>query len=156
MGKIKLYATCKLENVTNLRLPEDDDWYFILKCSQCGAETENEVYFNKIEEHEMEGSRGNANYIAKCKSCERKGKISFIKTFPYKIENNEEPQVIAEFESRGWDIATAVPKGGYICDSTESETVFKEEVDLQDGDWAEYDEEADVPVGIFDYKISVD
>ena len=54
MGKQRLYVSCKLENVTNLRLPADDDWYFILQCTNCGLNTENEVYFNPVEETEME------------------------------------------------------------------------------------------------------
>ncbi|CAI2381229.1 unnamed protein product [Moneuplotes crassus] len=151
MGKTKLYVSCRLENVDNLRLPGDDDWYFILQCGNCGMNTDTEVYFNPVEEIEMEGSRGSANYIAKCKSCERKGSISFIKTAPYLMKDNEEPQMIAEFECRGWELAEFCPKGGYICQSTESETVF-DDVDLQEGDWAEYDDEGDVPVGIYDFK----
>ena len=73
----------------------------------------------------------------------------FLKKNEYKIEKNEEPQTIAEFECRGWDICEFIPKGNYICDSIHSDTVFKE-VDLQERDWAEYDDEGDCQVGIYD------
>ena len=71
------------------------------------------------------------------------------------MEKNEDPQMIAEFECRGWDMAEHIPKGGYIWDSTESDTVFKD-VDMQELDWAEYDDEGDVAVGIYDLKTFIE
>ena len=67
------------------------------------------------------------------------------------MSKNEDPQPIATFECRGWDIAEFVPKGGYICESTQSETIFKD-VDLSEWDWAEYDDDGDWAVGIYDVK----
>ena len=54
MGKQSIVLTCRLENVTNLRLPGDEDWYFILQCGQCGEKTDNEIYFNPVEVLEIE------------------------------------------------------------------------------------------------------
>ena len=103
----------------------------------------------------MDKGRSMANFIAKCKFCERKGSISFIDTHPYLMEKNEEPQKFASFECRGWDIIDFVPKSGFYCRSTESDTEFKD-VDMTDRDWAEYDDEGDVAVGIYDMKTVIE
>ena len=66
MGKQTLVLRCRLENVDELHLPKDEEWCFIMSCSQCG-EKAGEQYFNAVEEYEMEKSRSMANYIAKCK-----------------------------------------------------------------------------------------
>ena len=54
MGKQTLMLWCRLENVDNLRLPSDMDWHFILQWSQWGEKTDNEIYFNPIEELDIE------------------------------------------------------------------------------------------------------
>ena len=68
MVKQIVKLVCKLENVTNLRLPDDEDWYFILQCGQCGEKTSNEIYFNSIEELEMQvsGLTYYLNYYCLC------------------------------------------------------------------------------------------
>ena len=58
------------------------------------------------------------------------------------MSKNEEPQTVATFECRGWDLVQFVPKGGFHCKSTNSDTEFKD-IDMSELDWAEYDEEGD-------------
>ena len=69
MVKLEVHICATLENLVNLRLHEDDDWHFKTKCTKCNEVAENVIYFNLVEKTKVEGSRGEANYIAKCKLC---------------------------------------------------------------------------------------
>ena len=77
MVRLEVQICARLENLTNLHLKEADDWHFRTKCTHCNAEAENVIYFDFLELHDIEGSRGKAHYIAKCKFCERKGYIEY-------------------------------------------------------------------------------
>ena len=72
-------------------------------------------------------------------------------------DQNEEWHTIAKFECRGLEPVEFFPGTGFSALSSVSETVFgtqggKEEIDLSEGDWAEYDEEAGEAVGIYEFK----
>ena len=70
MGKLEVQISATLENITNLHLLESDDWNFKIRCTKCNEEAENVIYFNLVEKEKIEGSRGEANFIYKCKMCE--------------------------------------------------------------------------------------
>ena len=63
--------------MTDLHLSESDDWHFKVKCTNCNEEFENVIYFNFVEKQKIEGSRGEANFVAKCKMCEHNGNIEY-------------------------------------------------------------------------------
>jgi hypothetical protein len=77
MVKLSLQFKCTLENLTNLRLPLDTEWHFKTKCSNCQEVSEG-IYFVPALSQEMPGSKGKANYVAKCKLCERTGSIDYV------------------------------------------------------------------------------
>ena len=164
MGIFEVQICAQLENVTEVNLPPDEDWHFVvvfssvnacfvqLECSHCREQSE-EVYFNLLDEKEMVGSRGKATYVAKCKFCERVSSLNFVKgsISEYNAEDSEELRTIARFEGRGWNIVSFYPRGGFRCVSVNSETVF-DNLDLNEGDWNEYDEKGECVVGIFNLK----
>ena len=78
MVKLEVQVCATLENLTDLRLNEDDDWNFKMKCTNCNEEYENVMFFNLVEKSKIEGSKGEANFIAKCKLCERPGNVEYI------------------------------------------------------------------------------
>ena len=64
---------------------------------------------------------------------------------------------IATFECRGIEFVEFLPEHGFSALSSVSETVFgeaggEEPIDLTEGDWAGYDEEADESVGIYEFQ----
>ena len=77
MVKLDIQIKCQLENITNLRKDEDDDWHFRTKCTQCNEESNDLIYFNMVEKSKIEGSRGEAHYISKCKFCDKTGNIEY-------------------------------------------------------------------------------
>ena len=63
---------------------------------------------------------------------------------------------IARFECRGLEPCEFFPGTGFCALSSVSETVFgteggKDPIDLSEGDWAEYDEDGDEAVGIYEF-----
>ena len=77
MVKLEVQICATLENLTNLHLTESDDWHFKIKCTQCNEVAENIIYFNLVETQKVEGSRGEAHFISKCKLCEKAGYIEY-------------------------------------------------------------------------------
>lgn len=61
------------------------------------------------------------------------------KPVAYDIENNGKFQTIVTIECRGLELVDFAPREGWKAKGAESGTVF-EDVDLTDGDWADYDE----------------
>ena len=99
-----------------------------------------------------------ATYIAKCKNCERTGNIDYIDGSMRKYESqNAEWATIATFECRGMEPCEFLPMSGFSALSSVSETVYgeqagKEPINLEDGDWADYDEDAEEDVGIYEFQ----
>ena len=148
-----------LENLLELRLEESDDWYFKTKCTQCNEVNENVIHFNLVEKFDIEGSRGEANYIAKCKLCERPGNIEYCQNSlkPYTQQGQETFQTIAAFECRNIELIEFVPGNAFKAQGSEGDqdTMF-DEIDLsQEPDWAGYDEENDCSVGVYEFKSQI-
>ena len=94
----------------------------------------------------------------KCKSCERTGNIDYIDNSLNKYDDQSEGwQTIVRFECRGLEPCEFFPGTGFSALSSVSETVFGtqgggEPIDLSEGDWADYDEDAEESVGIYSFS----
>ncbi|CAG8789374.1 27962_t:CDS:2, partial [Dentiscutata erythropus] len=67
---------------------------------------------------------------------------------PYTNENSGQFSQMAIIECRGLEFVDFDPRTGFKAKGAESKTIF-DDIDLTSKqDWAEYDEEAGVPVGI--------
>lgn len=75
-GKImgyKLVLKATLEGITDLS-PKDSEqspfeYTFEIECTSCREKHDKEITINRFELHEMSGSRGEANFVFKCKNC---------------------------------------------------------------------------------------
>lgn len=70
---LALALTAELNGVTNLR-PDDtaeNPYYysFRVQCTSCREIHPNWVQVSRFEENELSGSRGEANFVWRCKSC---------------------------------------------------------------------------------------
>ena len=138
----------------DLHLEESDDWHFKTKCTNCNEVAENVIYFNLVEKSKIEGSRGEANFIAKCKLCDRTGNVEYLKNTWKPYSKNEEWQTVAAFECRNIEILDFVPTNLFKARGSQGDqdTTF-DDIDLsQDPDWAGYDEDADCAVGVYEFK----
>ena len=146
-----------MENLTNLHLTEQDDWHFKIKCTQCNETAENVIYFNLVETQKVEGSRGEAHFIQKCKLCEKHGYIEYCPNSIKKYTKSEEFQTIAMFECRNLEILEFVAGNQMKANGTENDgdTEF-DDIDLaNEPDWAGYDEKGDCSVGVYEFKSKV-
>ncbi|KAL8365521.1 hypothetical protein RB595_004372 [Gaeumannomyces hyphopodioides] len=128
-------------------------WYtFKVQCTSCRETHANWVGVSRFEANEMSGSRGEANFVWKCKNCKRESSAS-IKAAPTAYEASEpaKPRKILEFDCRGLEFTEFKPEGNWMAEGAESGTKFTE-IDLTEGEWFEYDEKAGDEVSIKDLK----
>ncbi|KAL0094459.1 hypothetical protein J3Q64DRAFT_1714319 [Phycomyces blakesleeanus] len=153
MVKLGLYLKADLENVTELVPVEDYEWHFKVECGSCREVDESWITFNRQDSYDMSGSRGTANLVMRCKFCKRESTAQFEtngKVVPY--TKSGEFQKIATFDCRGLELVDFSPRESWVAKGIESDTKF-EDIDLLEGEWAEYDDKSNEPVGISDIEI---
>ncbi|KAF9213547.1 hypothetical protein BGZ59_005177 [Podila verticillata] len=149
MPVLALQIKAELENITDL-IPADADhtWHFKVQCTGCREVDQNWITMNAIDKAELSSGRGEANLVMKCKFCKRESSADFSsKPVAYEIENNDKFATIVTIECRGLEPVDFEPRMGWKAKGAESGTVF-DEVDLSEGDWAEYDDKSELPVAI--------
>jgi len=153
---LALYLTADLSGVSELRPQDqvDSPYYYTFKvvCSSCREPNPSYVGLNRFEEHDLSSSRGTANFVWRCKNCKRESSAT-LKGEPasYQITSPPQAQKIIEFDCRGCEFTDFRPDGDWACQGEESGTVFSG-LDLQDGEWFDYDEKAGTEVSITDVK----
>lgn len=151
-----LTLTAELSGVTNLRPQDSEDspfWYtFTVQCTSCRETHPKPVAVSRFEQNEMSGSRGEANFVWKCKNCKRESTAS-IKTAPKPYEQGEpaKQQPVIEFDCRGLEFTDFHTEGKWLADGIESGTKFTD-IEFEDGEWYDFDEKAGEEVSIKDLK----
>ncbi|KAH0289202.1 DUF866-domain-containing protein [Aureobasidium namibiae CBS 147.97] len=149
---LALFLTAELNGVTDLAPidTEDSPFYYTFKvqCTSCREVHPNWVSVSRFEQNEMSGSRGEANFVWKCKNCKREHSAS-IKEAPKAYTHSDTPkaQKIIEFDCRGLEFVEFKPDGEWKAIGVESNTKF-DAIDLTEGDWYDYDEKASEEVSI--------
>lgn len=101
---------------------------------------------------QMQDSRGEASFIFRCRFCKRQGTATIKMTGKsYTIEDCGKPVRMADIDIRGLDLVGFKADGKFQCKGIGSTTQF-EEVDLEDGEWYDYDEKAGQEVSITDVQ----
>ncbi|KAK3683759.1 DUF866 domain protein, partial [Podospora appendiculata] len=145
--------------VTNLR-PKDDEnnpfWYtFKVQCTSCRETHPKPVSVSRFETNEMSGSRGEANFVWKCKNCKRESTASIqAAPIPYQQTEPAKPQNIIEFDCRGLEFTEFHSEGEWLADGLETTSKFTG-IELVDGDWYDYDEKSSEEVSIKDVKWTI-
>ncbi|CRJ94673.1 UPF0587 protein C2D10.03c like [Verticillium longisporum] len=149
-----LMLKAELQGVTNLR-PDDSEenpfWYtFKVQCTSCRETHANTVGVSRFENNEISGSRGEANFVWKCKNCKRESSAT-IKAAPTSYEQAEpaKAQKLLEFDCRGLEFTEFVPEGEWLADAIDTKTKFSA-IELTDGEWYDYDDKAGEEVSIKD------
>lgn len=149
---IGLTLKADLQGITDLKFtdPVDDPFLytFTIRCMQCREIHPNDITINLYEQHEISGSRGEANFVFKCNTCGKRSSVNMTRSKnPYTAENSGKPLRMLEIDSRGLDFVSFKADGKFQCIGEESNTKF-EEVDLEDGEWYDYDEKSSEEVSI--------
>jgi len=148
MVKIGVYIKAELENVTNLKPVSDFTWHFKIECTSCHETDDNWITINPEDTVEVSGSKATANLVMRCKFCRREASASFLDSAgSYSIEHVNKFAKLAVIDCRGLEPVDFDPRSGWTAQGVESGSKF-EDIDLTEGDWAEYDEKAGEPVGI--------
>ncbi|KAJ2920374.1 hypothetical protein MD484_g175, partial [Candolleomyces efflorescens] len=107
-----------------------------------------------VEEHEVSGGKNaKAHFVWKCGNCKRESSAKFDTSRAVKsyVAENGQLQPILEIECRGLEFTGFDPSGIWKCTGAESGTKF-DEVDLNEPEWVDYDEKAQLPVGVSEFK----
>ncbi|KAK9381162.1 uncharacterized protein V2V93DRAFT_368495 [Kockiozyma suomiensis] len=154
---LALALSAELTGVTDLHPIDTQEepyvYSFKVQCTSCREIHPNFVELTSWETHDLSGSRGEANFVWRCKSCRRESSASFkSKPQPYTLEDSGKLKNIIELETRGLEFLEFKVEGAWSCRSSENEKTKFEEIDLQEGEWFEYDEKAGEEVMITDIK----
>jgi len=153
---LALVLTADLGGVTDLRPVDskDNPYYYMFKvqCTSCRETHSNWVSVSRFESNEIHGSRGEANFVFKCRNCKRESSAS-IKAAPLAYPQSSPPkaQNVIEFDCRGLEFTDFKPDGEWQAKGLESTTSFTG-MDLTEGEWFDYDEKAGEEVSIKDIK----
>ncbi|KAF2003222.1 DUF866-domain-containing protein [Amniculicola lignicola CBS 123094] len=153
---LALALTAELNGVTDLRPSDAEDapffYTFKVQCTSCRETHPNFVTMNRFEKHDMSGSKGDANFVWKCKNCKREhsaniraAPASYPHSDPAKIQN------ILEFDCRGLEFTEFKAEGHFLATGLESNTKFSG-IELDEGEWFDYDEKAGEEVSITNVK----
>jgi len=152
MVRLQLSIKAELENVTNLEpASKDFEYFFQVKCTSCNETHPKFVSLNRVDKFEVMGGKGStANFVWKCGLCKRESSAKFETTAPkpYTSENAQF-QPLLVIECRGLEFIGFDPKGIWKCAGTTGAQF--DEVDLETGEWNDYDEKAALPTGISDF-----
>ncbi|KRY58129.1 UPF0587 protein F46B6.12 [Trichinella britovi] len=106
-----------LTNTVETLEPNNDNfaWQITVKC-QCGEVSTNWHSIYKEEKFDIPGSRGEANFVKKCKVCGKIGSIDIIdgSISAYDAELGKAWQKVVMFECRGVKPVDFEPGGGWI------------------------------------------
>ncbi|MCJ1438524.1 hypothetical protein MMC27_007914 [Xylographa pallens] len=145
---LALTLTADLTGVTNLSPldTEDDPYFFTFKvqCTSCREIHPNWVNVNRFEAEEKPTSSGSAR-LRESTATIRAPASSYQQASPPKRQN------IVEFDCRGLEFVEFKADGEWTAKGLESTTVFTG-IDLQEGEWFDYDEKAGEEVSIKDVK----
>ncbi|TKA33625.1 hypothetical protein B0A50_00461 [Salinomyces thailandicus] len=134
---LALAITADLSGVTDLQ-PEDTE--------------DSPFYYTFKETNEQSGSRGDANFVWRCKNCKREHSANMIETpKSYPQQSPPKPKNIITMDCRGLEFLEFKPDGAWKAIGTESGTKFSD-IDLTEGDWYDYDEKVSEEVSIKDVK----
>lgn len=158
--KLQLKAT--LENLSILTATDTTstpfEYTFEIQCTSCRETHDKPITINCYEQHEISGSRGEANFVSKCKICRKDCNITIEKSkkAEYTFEDSEEGKYVdlLIIEARGVDLVKFIPENGFFEAKGTKGTKF-EEIDLSEGEFYDYDDDASQEVSIteIDWKI---
>ncbi|KAJ5587156.1 uncharacterized protein N7459_002921 [Penicillium hispanicum] len=156
---LSLVLKAELEGVTALQPTDTEEnpyfYTFRVQCSSCRETHPNWVSFNRFEQHEIPGSRGEANFVWKCRLCMKTHTASIVAgPHTYQADEKEKSQKIIELDCRGLEFTEFKPDGEWEAKGTESSTPFTA-IDLYEGAWYDYDEKSYEEVSIKEITWSV-
>ena len=158
-----MYAKADFEGpVAALRLKEKTA--FLLDVQESGgSETRTNVVVDDAVDHELPGSKGTAHFAMKFdKGSKHMSTMNVIRTKEKAVSQLGDPYKVGLVDSGAWTAVAAFecrgvePVGWHPGDEfvvvCESGAVFESGVDLEEGEWYEYDEKRGESVGVVNFS----
>ncbi|KAJ3692051.1 hypothetical protein LUZ60_012401 [Juncus effusus] len=150
--------TAELEGLTNLQPRGGCDdpshpYFFKLKCENCGEISQKSTCVSLSDEVPLSNGKGTVHLVQKCKFCGREGTVLMLPGHgePLTGQQGQNGQFarLMVFESRGFELFDFIFQDGW---KAESESGEEFEIDLSEGEFADYDEKAECPIGVSNLK----
>lgn len=159
MVKFYLKAKAELAGVTDLEpinAPQSPyEFTFTIECTKCREVHDKPVTINTFEQHDITGSRGEASFVFRCKNCKSEHLAQIERTKEkLTIEENGKWVKLLTIDARGLDFIKFDALGQWQCRGADSPTKF-EEVDLEDGEWYDYDDNAGEEVSVTEISFDI-
>jgi len=150
----KIAISCQMENLEKIYAEEDLEYRIKIECSKCHEKVAAWQSVGSSEQLEIPGSRGEANFIYRCKMCKAVNTLNIVKDSrkPYLSSYVPMMKPIIAFECRGMTIIDFEFGEGWKVVSSESGRVFEAALD---GDFYNYDEIANCPVEVSELDFTI-
>mmetsp|Transcript_23833 Transcript_23833/g.31025 ORF Transcript_23833/g.31025 Transcript_23833/m.31025 type:complete len:180 (+) Transcript_23833:72-611(+) len=168
------YLKGDFENIDKIETKTSTSvWTIDLKHGQ-GDEVRKGVTIDAEDVIELEGSRGTAHLVLKFADANEKAQVSIItpEEFRSKYKNKKNAMAhapraltaddsgsfvpVLAFEARGADVINLSLGGDNFIVTATSGTVFETDLDFSEGDWSDYDDQAELPVSLTNIETKVD
>lgn len=154
MVKISLQISLALENIESFQTSKGFCYFLKLKCGSCGEM--DDIWHDICEDEKMKQDTRNAkgyNLVIRCKLCSRENSMDVIEgsQCAYTEDDAGKFKSIVSFDCRGVEPVDFDPRSGFIVKCIENGQTF-EEVEIEDGDWTEYDDKNKNSVSISEFK----
>ncbi|GIQ84700.1 protein of unknown function DUF866, eukaryotic, partial [Kipferlia bialata] len=122
-----------------------------VECSNCGWQSDS-VHLDATSEVDSGRGKHQCNLRLKCKSCGRSIVLDYVPRSTGKMANKGEKQPVVSIEARG----------GSVCGWTLTHCIVHVEsgmdmdVELEDGEWYDFDDEAGVPLEMTGVECTVE
>ncbi|QGN14449.1 UPF0587 protein YCR090C [Kluyveromyces marxianus] len=171
------------ENIKRL-FPKDTEespaeYTFRLVCTSCREEHDAPVRINRFESHDMNGGRGNASFVMRCKFCGNDCSINLTRTAEdlYNLDEESnaeaieqakkdrkkkglrsvpvEKAVLLELDCRGCEATKFEPADTTFVAELTSKKQMEFQFEDGENEWYDYDEDAEEEVSVVDMTFEV-
>ncbi|XP_014225921.1 UPF0587 protein C1orf123 homolog [Trichogramma pretiosum] len=155
MVKIALKLKANLENIESLCPATSPDfrWYLKFTCNNCGEMSSKWNYASLSEETPAQRGSAVNHFVTKCKLCGRDNSLTILQETVRGIvaESCGEFRQVAVFDCRGLEPKEFSAREGWVAKAVDGGKTFNE-VDLSEGEWADYCDKINQPVGVYEIE----
>ncbi|XP_015118711.1 CXXC motif containing zinc binding protein [Diachasma alloeum] len=154
MVKIALNIKANLDNIEELKpCGPDFRWCVQFTCSNCGEKSDKWNYISLSDQVPAEHGRDVFHFSCKCKLCSRVNTVTILgdSVKSYGVEDLEKFKRIVVFDCRGIEPSNFSAREGWIAKAIDGGKEFRD-VDLSEGEWADYCDKIQQPVGIYEIE----
>ena len=143
MPKLFLYLHCLLDGISSLSFPEDTLYCFQVQCTSCRETHPNPMSMSLTDEVDIPGGRGSANFVYRCRNCDRDASISISDPLVFKGGKGK----MLSIECRGCETIDYYPAVLDAQGDGKRKTKF-EGIEVDMNEWFDYDPDGKKEVSI--------